>query len=329
MEELWQREQEQERLVKEAAERERLAKEAVERERFAALQHLGEGAGVLPQVMEQMKLQLEAQLQTLDREAVALTREQVSVRQKRQMVMAHLRRAVGQVAEAEAAQLVAQECEEYEAAEQCVGRAAKLAVEVEQLDRAGTQLKRELERLADQRLKFQEMQATLWMRSAEQMEREVSKRKGIFVNETVAFETQERRAHDSLREQLEDAAHQLQHLRFDLEKVDQERNLIEEAVAARTSVERAEVEGLKAEREKVRAEIETARLLLQQKESEDRVLSKQLAEASARVVQVRETFAPKLSKLEERHKHIAAREADLSSRQAAVIAQQEQLRQHM
>ena len=63
--------------------------------------------------------------------------------------------------------------------------------------------------------------------------------------------TQETRVEESLREQLESVAHELQHLRFDKEKIAQERSLVEESVAARTSAERVEMEKIDEERSKV------------------------------------------------------------------------------
>ena len=64
-----------------------------------------------------------------------------------------------------------------------------------------------------------------------------------------------------------------------------------------------------------------------QREAEEAALSQRLAAASERVIKVRDNFAPKLVKLDERREHACLRETDCNSRQAAVVTAQEELRQ--
>ena len=132
---------------------------------------------------------------------------------------------------------------------------------------------------------------------------------------------------EALAQQLNQVACQLQYLRFDKEKVAQERELLQDSLDARTSVERAEMEKLEAARCTVRDEIQELMQLLKVKEEEEAALSQQLAAAGQRVLEVRQSFAPKLGKLEERCEQAALREAECASKQAAVAAAQEDLRQ--
>jgi hypothetical protein len=85
-----------------------------ERERQTELQRIGSGAAVLPEVMDQICIQLEAELKALKHEASTLTHQQGHVRQEREAVMSRLRQVTRQIAGVESAQLDAQEREDYE-----------------------------------------------------------------------------------------------------------------------------------------------------------------------------------------------------------------------
>ena len=140
------------------------------------------------------------------------------------------------------AQAAAQEREDYEAADDLVARAAALAGEVNKLELASTQLTRELESLSDTRMMLQARQASMWARAAEIMETELLKRRAEYAKHAEALLAQETRVEEALAQQLNQVACQLQHLRFDKEKVAQERELLQDSLDARTSVERAEME---------------------------------------------------------------------------------------
>lgn len=314
--------EEQERRV-----REHQAEREPEREREAAMQRLGDGAGVLPQVMEFITQSLDSELNALGAEASALTQHQCRVRQGREAIMSRLRQAMREVCAVECAQAAAQEREDYEAAEDLLVRAAALAGEVSKLELASTQLTRELESLSDKRMLLHSRQAGIWARTAEMMETELLKRRADNAKHAEALLAQETRVEEALAQRLDEVAHQLQHLRFDKEKVAQERELLQDALDARTWVERAEMDKLEAARATVREEIKELMLLLKIKKDEEAALSQQLAAAGQRVLEVRQSFAPKLGKLEELAAQIAQREAEYASKQAAVTAAQEDLRQ--
>jgi hypothetical protein len=314
--------EEQERRV-----REHQAERGPEGDREAAMQRLGDGAGVLPQVMEFITQSLDAELNALGAEASALTQHQCRVRQGREAIMSRLRQAMREVCAVECAQAAAQEREDYEAAEDLLVRAATLAGEVSKLELASTQLTRELESLSDKRMLLHARQAGIWARAAEMMETELLKRRADNAKHAEALLAQETRVEEALAQRLDEVAHQLQHLCFDKEKVAQERELLQDALDARTWVERAEMDKLEAARATVREEIKELMLLLKIKKDEEASLSQQLAAAGQRVLEVRQSFAPKLGKLEELAAQIAQREAEYASRQAAVTAAQEDLRQ--
>jgi len=314
--------EEQERRV-----REHEAEREPEREREAAMQRLGDGAGVLPQVMEFITQSLDTELNALGAEASALTQHQCRVRQGREAIMSRLRQAMREVCAVECAQAAAQEREDYEAAEDLLVRASMLAGEVSKLELASTQLTRELESLSDNRMLLHARQAGMWARAAEMMETELLKRRADNAKHAEALLAQETRVEEALAQRFDELAHQLQHLRFDKEKVAQERELLQDALDARTWVERAEMDKLEAARATVREEIKELMRLLKIKEDEEATLSQQLAAAGQRVLEVRQSFAPKLGKLEELAAQTAQREAEYASKQAAVTSAQEDLRQ--
>ena len=116
----------------------------------------------------------------------------------------------------------------------------------------------------------------------------------------------------------------------------QERELLQDALDARTWVERAEMDKLEAARATVREEIKELMRLLKIKEDEEATLSQQLAAAGQRVLEVRQSFAPKLGKLEELAAHNRERLERLEAATAveddditdeAAWAQRQQLRE--
>ena len=128
----------------------------------------------------------------------------------------------------------AEEREDYLKAEELVAHAAALRGEVEEAEHASGQLARELERLSDLRLALYDRQAALWVRGADIMEQELSKRQAAHQRESEAALLQGVRAEELLVEQLDALAHELQHIRFDTEKIGHARSVVEESVAART-----------------------------------------------------------------------------------------------
>ena len=296
-----------------------------EHERNSSLKLLGGGAMVLPQVMEQLKLRLTADEQALASETSALTRQQAHMREQRQAAATRLGVAIEQRAQVDAAQVAAQEREEYEVAEELVGRSAELSEEVQQLERARQQLTRGLDGLLDRWLLLQDRQAELWGQCALQMERELLTRKGDLLKETEALHARETQEELELQQQLDDVQHTLQHLRFDTEKLSQERKLMEEALASHTAVERVEIEGLERERDRVRAEVQEAQRLLQRLQEEDATLGKRLDAAGERMRQASESFAPKLGALEQRQRIVLERESECQAHKAKVAAAQVEL----
>lgn len=167
----------------------------------------------------------------------------------------------------------------------------------------------------------------MWGRAAESMEEQLLQRRADHAKEAEAVVSQETRVEEALQAEHEKVAQELQHIRFDKEKISQEHALMEESVAARTSVERAEMEKFEEDRRRVRTEIEEIMQLLKQKEVEEAALSQRLAAAGERVLQVRASFAPKIASLEERTAAAAARENECASRHAAIAAAQDELRE--
>ena len=161
---------------------------------------------MLPQVMDHIAQQLEVELKALKKEASVLTLQQGRVRQEREAIMSRLRQTTRQIAGVEAAQQAAQEREDYEAAEELVARTTVLGEQAQHLERASTQLTRELERLSDQRLQLQERQADMWARSASIMERELIKRRSYYMKEAESATAMDARAEEALLEQFEGAA---------------------------------------------------------------------------------------------------------------------------
>ena len=288
---------------------------------------LGRGADVLPQIIDQIGGRLEAGLQALQTEASAMTSQQARMRQEREAIVTRLRHTISHKEVVETAQLEAEEREDYSKAEDLVVHAAALRSEVEQLERGSAQLARGLERIADQRLLLYERQAAICMHVAENMEGELLKRKAEHQRESDAAVVQGARAEEVVVEQLDSLAHELQHIQFDKEKIGHERTAVEDAVAGRTAQERKELEELEAQHKVVRDEMEEILALLKRKEAEEAELTRRLAEAGERVLLVRESFAPELARLEERHMATSKREAECHSRQTFLRAEQDRVRQ--
>ena len=79
----------------------------------------------------------------------------------------------------------AEEREDYLKAEELVAHAAALRREVEEVERASGHLSRELERLSDVRLALYGRQAALWVRGADEMGQELSRRQAAHERESV------------------------------------------------------------------------------------------------------------------------------------------------
>jgi len=298
--------------------------------------HRGEGGGPgsseddiaqsLLSSIERLQRRLSQQESVLKREASVLTIEQGKIRRLREETITRLHETKRQITSSQAAQAIAQEREDYEAAEALVSKISALAAEKDSLEASANKLSRDLEALADKKNQLDSLLLEEWSEYSVELEERLSEQKKAFstrAGDTLARATAEEEA---LAEAVESVTNQLEHLKFDREKIVQEKASIEDTINSKTKEERAEIQELETKRAQVNEEIEQILEKLRLKREEEAMLSQRLLAAQDKVQDVRNGFTSKISRLQEKETNIQHEEEECSSRLSEMNSKQEELR---
>ena len=275
--------------------------------------------------IQKLEKRLSQQEAVLKREANVLTIEQGRVRKMREEVIARLHETKRQIASSQAAQAIAQEREDYEAAETLVSKLSALTSEKDALEAAANKLSRDLEALADKKNQLDSLLLEEWSEYSVQLEEKLSEQRKAFstrAGDTLARATSEEEA---LAEAVESVTNQLEHLKFDREKIVQENTSIEVTINSKTKEERAEIRELETKRAQVNEEIEQILERLRVKREEEANLSRRLAAAQDKVQDVRNGFTAKITRLQEKETNIQHEGDVCLSRVNEINSKQEQL----